>query len=74
MQKKKRHKLAYFRSKQGLNQMEMAEKMGISPQYYSYLETGKYNPSFKLLLKFQNVFGLSNCEAWELFDNESDNQ
>jgi transcriptional regulator with XRE-family HTH domain len=42
---------------------ETAEKLGISPAYLCDIEKGQRNPSgFYLLLKFQEVLGLSQSE------------
>lgn len=44
----KRFNLKSFREKQGLNQQEMADKLGISKSYYVSIELGKSDPSFRV--------------------------
>jgi DNA-binding XRE family transcriptional regulator len=44
----KRFNLKSFREKQGLNQKEMADKLGISKSYYVAIELGNSEPSFRV--------------------------
>lgn len=44
----KRYNLKSFREKQGLNQLEMAKKLGISKSYYVAIELGNSEPSFRV--------------------------
>ncbi len=44
----KRYNLKSFREKQGLNQQEMADKLGISKSYYVAIELGNSEPSFRV--------------------------
>ena len=46
--KMKRFNLKSFREKQGLNQQEMATKLGISKSYYVAIELGNADPSFRV--------------------------
>lgn len=62
----KRLKLLVFRKQEGLTQQQMAEKLGITSTHYSRIETGDSNPSYELLKKFQEEFGL--IETLDLFE------
>ncbi len=52
----KRFNLKSFREKQGLNQQEMADKLGISKSYYVAIELGNSNPSFRVAEALYNNF------------------
>ena len=43
-------KVKYYRTISGMNQTELATKLGISYQYLSRIECGKQSPSFPLLV------------------------
>lgn len=59
--------LKKFKIELGLNSTKMAEKVGISRQYYSNLENGKCDPSYELLEVFEKVFNLDAKDVWLLF-------
>lgn len=63
----KRENLKTFRRDQGLTQDEMANKLGISTSHYKNIEVGTYDPSFKLLTKFGEVFDGLYDDIWDLF-------
>lgn len=52
----KRFNLKIFREKQGLNQSEMAKKLGISKSYYVAIELGNTEPSFRVAEALYNNF------------------
>lgn len=52
----KRFNLKIFREKQGLNQQEMADKLGISKSYYVAIELGNSDPSFRVAEALYNNF------------------
>ena len=52
----KRYNLKIFREKQGLNQQEMADKLGISKSYYVGIELGNSDPSFRVAETLYNIF------------------
>lgn len=60
-----RLKLLTFRKQLGLTQKEMAERIGITSTHYSRIETGDANPSYELLDRFKEVFGVEN--VFEMF-------
>ena len=62
----KRLKLLVFRKSKGLTQKQMAEQLGITSTHYSRIETGEANPSYELILKFQEVFQTN--EVLDLFE------
>lgn len=52
----KRFNLKSFREKQELNQLEMADKLGISKSYYVAIELGNADPSFRVAEAIYNNF------------------
>lgn len=63
----KRNNLKLFRMKQGLSSKEMAEKLGANYTYYSNIENGRIDPSFKFVEKFGMIFKGKYDDFWELF-------
>ena len=53
-----------IRKKTGLTQEQLAERIGISPHYYSALERGIYNIKHELLVAILNEL---DCSADEIF-------
>lgn len=53
---RKRKNLIFWRIENGLKQVDVYKKLGISSGYYSNLEKGRVNPSFPLLVKFNEIF------------------
>lgn len=47
-----------LRQKRGFTQEEFAERTKLSLTYISYLEIGKYAPSFKTLCKIADALGV----------------
>ena len=43
-------RLRQHRAKQGLSQVDLAEKSGISREYIAHLETGHHDPSLSILV------------------------
>lgn len=62
----KRFNLKSFREKQGLNQQEMAEKIGISKSYYVAIELGNAEPSFRVAEALYNNFHDKYQDIFEL--------
>ena len=52
----KRFNLKTFRERLGLNQQEMATKLGISKSYYVAIELGNAEPSFRVAEALYNNF------------------
>lgn len=50
--------LKLLRRYQGLNQMTLAKKLGVSRSYVSELESGNRTPSFDLLSRYAEVFNI----------------
>lgn len=57
--------LKKYRLKKGLTQEFLAEKVGIHPTYVDKLESGKNNPSIKMLYKITRTLEI---KLPELFD------
>ncbi|OEH66159.1 MULTISPECIES: helix-turn-helix domain-containing protein [Lactobacillus] len=51
--------LIFKRIKLGLSQAELAEKLNVSPALISQIESGKRNPSYKMMVKFSEFFNES---------------
>lgn len=62
---RKRKNLIFWRIENGLKQVDVYKRLGISSGYYSNLEKGRVNPSFPLLVKFKEVFEID--DILELF-------
>ena len=62
---RKRKNLIFWRIENGLKQVDIIKRLGISSGYYSNLEKGRVNPSFHLLVKFKEVFEID--DILELF-------
>ena len=62
----KRYNLKSFREKQGLNQLEMADKLGISKSYYVAIELGNSEPSFRVAEALYNNFKDKYGDIFEL--------
>ncbi len=54
-----RNRLEEIRKQTGLTQEELAEKLEVSRQTISSLESGRYNPSILLAFKIAKMFNLS---------------
>ena len=52
-----KNRLKELRAREGLNQTELAKKIGASRQTVSLMERGDYAPSVLLALKIAKVFG-----------------
>lgn len=62
----KRYNLKSFREKQGLNQLEMATKLGISKSYYVAIELGNSEPSFRVAEALYKNFHDKYSDIFEL--------
>ena len=62
---RKRKNLILWRVENGLKQVDIVKKLDISSGYYSNLEKGIVNPSFSLLVKFEDIFEID--DILELF-------
>lgn len=60
-----RKNLKKFRIDLGLKTKEIAEKLGISPSYYSLIENGRKDPTYGFMEKFGETFNYD--DMWELF-------
>lgn len=62
----KRFNLKSFREKKGLNQSEMAKKLGISKSYYVSIELGNSEPSFRVAYAIDENFHGEYDDIFEL--------
>lgn len=53
-----KNRLEEIRKKNGLTQEELAEKLEVSRQTISSLESGRYNPSILLAFRIARMFDL----------------
>ena len=64
------------RTKAGLSQQELADKLGVSRQTINAIEKGDYNPTIKLCVGICRVLGLTlndlfwNEETVEIFEKK----
>lgn len=63
-------RIAYFRKLRGMNQLQLAEKVGISRSEMSYIEApGKpIAPSLSAIYKFSEVLGVKPSQLIEVED------
>ena len=54
--------LKRVRALQGWSQADVAKQLGITVQAYSMIETGKRDPSYKVLVALEDVFHTSHRE------------
>ncbi len=63
----KREKLRDFRYSQELTQVEMADKLELSLSHYKGIESGRQDPSVKVLMRFYEIFKNDCDDILELF-------
>lgn len=61
-------KLKEFRARFGINQEDLANRVGVRRETIGNLENGKYNPSLKLAMDIANVFGTTVEELFSFED------
>lgn len=59
-------KVKQLRKIKGLTQEALAEKIGVSRNYYTLLESGKRNGGLKTLRKIADALGV---KVWEIIKN-----
>lgn len=68
-----RKKLKEIREKKGLTHKDIAEKVGISRAYYTNIELGKKNPSFKVARKIKEVLDFEDDNIFLIKDVPKEN-
>ena len=65
-------KIVYYRKMRNLTQEELAEKVGITPQYLSRIENGGYskNVSLSTLMKIAGVLDVTMSQLMEGVESE----
>ncbi len=58
------------RIKRGWTQEDVGKKVGVTKQTIQRIETLKCNPSYDVLVKLQNLFGLYRCDLLEQVNND----
>lgn len=66
----RRKKLIFWRIEKRLKQLDMCEKLNITPSHYSNLERGISDPSYELLVKFREIFKVN--DVIDLFEKENE--
>ena len=64
-------RLRHERINRHWTQTFVAEKINTTKQAVQYLETGKIKPSYKVLVKFENLFNLSHRDLLEQVPDEN---
>ncbi|MCB0636191.1 MAG: helix-turn-helix transcriptional regulator [Lewinella sp.] len=65
-----RNRIKELRARDGLTQLELAQRVNVRRETIVFLEKGKYNPSLKLAYDIARVFGLSIEEVFLLGEDE----
>lgn len=60
--------LRKFRKNQKMSCREFAKKLGISRQWLNNLETEKYKPSLKLMIRISTAFKVKLAEVLKMFN------
>ncbi|MDR2648862.1 MAG: helix-turn-helix transcriptional regulator [Clostridiales bacterium] len=53
-------------------QAYVAEQLGLTRQAFNQIETGKRKPSYEVMIKLENLFGMSHRELFSLVDDKPD--
>lgn len=69
-----RTKMYEYRKAMGIQQAELAERVGVRRETIGKLENGKYNPSLKLAMDVAAVFGKCVEEVFFFEDDEDDEE
>ena len=67
---KLKNRLKELRSRDGLNQTDLAKKAGVSRQTISLLERDEYTPSVVIALKIAQIFNESVENVFRLVEEE----
>ena len=66
------NRLKEYRARQGLNQGQMGQVVGVSRQTISLIERGDYNPSVTLALRIAAVFRVQVEDIFSLTGEEEE--
>jgi len=61
------NKLKIYRAKNDITQENLANKVGVTRQTITAIETGRYNPSLELALRLAEYF---DCSVEDMFARE----
>lgn len=62
---RRRTNLIFWRIENGLKQVDIIKKLGITSGYYSNIEKARVDPSYRLMVKFKDIFEIE--DVMELF-------
>ena len=66
-----KNRIEEIRKERGIQQEELAKKLGVSRQTISSLENGRYNPSIMLAYKIARYFDMSIEEVF-IFEEDAE--
>ncbi|MBB1079326.1 helix-turn-helix transcriptional regulator [Limosilactobacillus sp. STM2_1] len=68
------NRVKQFRKKQGLSQLELAQKISVARQTINLIENGKYNPSLNLCINLAKALNTDlNSLFWKENKDERNN-
>lgn len=67
----RRKKLIFWIIEKRLKQKEIADQLGVTNGHYSSIEKGITNPSYEMLVRFQETFNVK--DVLSLFEKENQN-
>lgn len=68
---RRRTKLIFWRIENGWKQVDIIKRLGITSGYYSNIEKARVDPSFKLLVKFKDIFEIDDVmDLFEIMERE----
>ncbi|GAC42772.1 helix-turn-helix domain-containing protein [Paenibacillus popilliae] len=56
------NKLKQIRETKGMTQQEAANALGVTVRMYQHIEKGTRRPSYEVLCKLENLFGMTHRE------------
>jgi len=59
-----------IREKLGWSKYKLALELGVTPSHYSYLSTKAKTVQTKILVRLQEISGISGAKFWELIQGE----
>ena len=63
--------LKKFRREAGLTQVQLSERVGVSPSFIGMLESGRKNPSLNMLFRLADAMGIRASAMLAAMEKES---